>query len=138
MRLPILLVCAIGLGAWTTAPGPAPSLDGRTSPPRVIEVRMIDAGGGQWRFEPADIEVQPGDVVRFVQDDIAPHNVEFKDVPSGTDLGDARMGPFLLRKGDTYEVAIDDRFALGEHKYVCTPHAPLGMVGTINVVAAAR
>lgn len=138
MRLTILLACTLGLGAWTVGPVRAPSPDGRDAPPTVIEVRMVDTGGGQWRFEPADIDVRPGDVVRFVQDDIAPHNVEFKDVPSGTDLGDARMGPFLLRKGDTYDVAIDDRFGLGEHKYVCTPHAPLGMVGTINVVAAAQ
>jgi plastocyanin len=43
------------------------------------------------------------------------------------------MGPFLLATGETYEVVIDDRFKPGTHKYVCTPHELMGMVGTITV-----
>ena len=35
-----------------------------------------------------------------------------------------------------YEVTIDDRFAPGTHKYVCTPHEIMDMVGTITVEAA--
>ena len=138
MRFLIPLIGAVVLGAGTPQLNDAPRRNTDGPAENVVEVRMIDAGGGQWRFEPAGIDVHPGDLVRFIQDDVAPHNVEFKDVPSGTQLGPAMMGPFLLRKGETYDVAIDDRFALGEHKYVCTPHAPLGMVGTINVVAAER
>ena len=65
-----------------------------------------------------------------------PHNVEFRDLPAGTNLGAAAMGPFLLTAGETYEVTIDDRFAPGTHKYVCTPHEIMGMVGTITVEAA--
>jgi len=135
MQTLVPLFGAVVLGAWTAPPtaAPAPLHDYRV--PVVVEVRMVDAGGGQWRFEPATIDVHPGDVVRFVQDDVAPHNVQFKDVPSGSDLGAAVMGPFLLQKGETYELAIDERFAFGDHAYVCTPHEPLGMVGTINVVA---
>ena len=52
---------------------------------------------------------------------------------SGTDLGAARMGPFLLAKGQTYEVMIDARFSVGTHDYVCTPHEMMGMKGTITV-----
>lgn len=106
--------------------------------PTVVEVRMIDAGGGQWRFEPSSVEAHTGDIVRFIQDDIAPHNVQFQDVPAGTQLGAAIMGPFLLQKGETYDIAIDDRFTPGAHTYVCTPHEPLGMVGQITVVAEDR
>lgn len=98
-----------------------------------VVVKMVDRGGGQWRFAPANISVQKGDVVRFVQADIVPHNVEFKDTPKGTKLGDAAMGPFLMAKGETYEVEIDHRFAEGLHEYVCTPHVPMGMKGTITV-----
>ena len=96
-------------------------------------VKMVDKSIGQWRFEPADITVTSGDTVRFVLGDAVPHNVEFKKVPKRTKLGDARMGPFLMAKGETYDVVIDSRFAEGTHEYVCTPHEPMGMKGTIKV-----
>jgi plastocyanin len=101
--------------------------------PRVLEVLMVDKGGGQWRFEPAQIAVQHGDVVRFVQADVVPHNVQLKETPDGTDLGSAHMGSFLLQKGDVYDVTIDDRFAPGVHQFVCTPHEAMGMVGRLDV-----
>ncbi len=101
--------------------------------PQVVTVRMVDKSATQYVFEPADITVAPGTVVRFELTGSIPHNVEFKKGPSGTDLGAARMGPFLLAKGQTYEVMIDARFTLGTHDYVCTPHEMMGMKGTITV-----
>ena len=135
-RIPFALGVLILLGWTGSAEAPPAGPDMHVDGPRVLEVKMVDRGGGQWRFAPADIQVTPGDVVRFVQDDVAPHNVEFKDVPGGTTLGGAAMGPFLLQKGETYDLTIDDRFAPGLHKYVCTPHELLGMVGTIAVSAS--
>ncbi len=102
--------------------------------PEVVTVRMVDKSATDYVFEPADITVAPGTVIQFVLTGTIPHNVEFKDVPDGTDLGDAKLGPFLLTKGDVYEITIDDRFALGKHKYVCTPHEMMGMKGTITVL----
>lgn len=99
----------------------------------ILIVKMIDKGVGQWRFDPADVTVERGDVVRFVQQDIVPHNVEFTQTAKGTDLSDGAMGPFLMTKGEIYDVVIDERFAEGMHAYVCTPHAPMGMTGTITV-----
>lgn len=99
----------------------------------IIRVKMIDRGGGQWRFEPADITVQRGDVVQFVQEDVIPHNVEFKKTPRGTHLGDDAVGRFLMKKGATYDVVIDERFATGKHAYICTPHEAMGMKGTITI-----
>ena len=101
--------------------------------PQVVTVRMVDKSATQYIFEPADITVAPGTVVRFELTGFIPHNVEFKDVPAGTDLGDTRLGPFLLRKGETYEITIDERFVAGTHQYVCTPHEMMGMKGTITV-----
>jgi plastocyanin len=103
---------------------------------RVITVKMIDQGNAQWRFEPANISVRPGDTVRWIQEDVVPHNVEFKDVPDDADLGDATMGAFVFAKGDVYELLIDGRFAEGLYKYVCTPHAPLGMRAEMTVLGA--
>lgn len=107
------------------------------SAPQTVIVKMVDKSAGQWRFEPSEVDVRQGDTVRFVLDDVVPHNVEFKKVPQGTKLGDARVGPFLLKKGQTYDVVIDDRFAKGVHEYVCTPHEPMGMKGTITVLSSA-
>ena len=126
-------VATLPLAALICAAPPSQPVAVQDGSPRVVEVRMLDKGGGQWRFEPADIVARHGDVIRFVQDDVVPHNVQFKKTPKGTDLKDALMGPFLLQKGDVYEVAIDDRFAPGVHEFVCTPHEMMGMVGSIEV-----
>ncbi len=99
----------------------------------VVTVRMVDKSATEYAFEPANITVEPGTLVRFEMVGSIPHNVEFKDGPSGTDLGNARMGPFLLAKGQTYEIMIDARFTVGTHDYVCTPHEMMGMKGTITV-----
>lgn len=99
----------------------------------VVVVKMIEKSATSYAFEPARIDVEPGTVVRFVQEGAVPHNVEFKDTPDGASLGDARMGPFLLQKGETYELTIDDRFATGDYHFVCTPHEAMGMVGSLTV-----
>lgn len=103
----------------------------------LLEVTMVERGPTDMRFEPADLVVEQGDVIRFVQQGDQPHNVEFTEWPDGVELGDVRVGPFLTRKDEVYELEIDDRFAPGEYDFVCTPHIPMGMVGTITVVAAA-
>lgn len=121
---------------WATPPHQAKSA--AATPYRgahVIEVHTVDKGGGQWRFEPSDVEASPGDTVRFVQDDIVPHNVQFKSVPKGANLGAAMMGPFLIKKGDTYDLVMDGRFVAGTYHFVCTPHEAMGMKGTLTVVA---
>ncbi len=102
--------------------------------PETVIVNMVSKGPGVWRFEPAAVTVQPGDTLRFVQKDTAPHNVQFKDAPKGARLDDIRVGPFLLAVGQTYDLVIDDRFVPGEYRYVCTPHEMLGMKGSFKVL----
>jgi manganese oxidase len=105
--------------------------------PRVHEVRVLD-DGGTLRFEPADIEVKTGDVVRYVYDATMPHNVEFvrNSAPAGAELGDAWSGPYMTKRGDTYELKIADGFRNGEYSYVCAPHVSMGMKGTLTVRGA--
>lgn len=102
---------------------------------RVVTVKMVDKSATEYAFVPAEINVTPGTIVRFEMTGMMPHNVEFKDAPSGTNLGAAQFGPFLTSKGQVYEIKIDERFAVGSHKYVCTPHEMMGMTGVINVAA---
>lgn len=99
----------------------------------VVVVKMVDKSATEFAFEPATVTVSPGQTIRFVQEGMQPHNVEFRDPPSGASLDDVLMGPFLIRKGQTYELTVDDRFTEGSYPYVCTPHEAMGMKGTIVV-----
>lgn len=112
----------------------------------VVTIEMVD-----FAFEPAEVTVRPGDVVRFVQASSSPHNVEFAGTPDGTKLGDEyvvpveeigtraatfpppRMGPYLTAEGETYEFVVNDAFPAGEYRYLCTPHEAMGMKGKLIV-----
>ncbi|HEX7050596.1 MAG TPA: plastocyanin/azurin family copper-binding protein [Longimicrobiales bacterium] len=100
----------------------------------VVVVKMVD-DGTTFRFEPAKIEVSRGAVVRFVHEGTQPHNVQFKQdgVPAGVDLGAAWSGPYVISKGDTYELTIDERFKPGTYEFTCTPHMAMNMHGTLVV-----
>ena len=123
-RTCILLVCAVSAATGQT-PG--------TAAARTVIVRMIDQGLYGMAFDPTRVTVHRGDTVRFVQAGNLPHNVEFKSVQAQTDLGPSRIGPHLKVQGETYSIVIDQRFAVGKHVYVCTPHEVLGMAGIIYV-----
>lgn len=99
----------------------------------VVVVEMKEASATKYVFEPARVEVAPGQTIRFVQQGVVPHNVEFKDAPSGAALDGIRMGPFLMAKGEIYDVRIDEKFTAGTYDYICTPHEMMGMKGTIVV-----
>ncbi len=103
----------------------------------LVVVKMVDQGGGTYRFDPATVTVQPGDTVRWLETSGAPHNVQFDKWPSGSKLGSAQMGPLLTAKGATYQVVIDGRFLPGTYAYECTPHGMLGMKATLTVAPPA-
>jgi plastocyanin len=124
LLLPLVLLTALGLGVDDTPTG------------RLHIVKMVDKSTAEWRFEPSELTVAPGDTVRWVQEDVVPHNVEFRETPDGAALGAASFGEFLLQKGATYELVIDDRFADGTYVYVCTPHDPMGMRATLKVAGS--
>lgn len=104
------------------------------SKPATVIIKMVDKSAAQWRFEPSNITVSRGDTVRFVQEDIVPHNVEIIKAPKGSQIDNVKMGPFLLSRGQIYDLVMTDDFALGTIQYVCTPHVGLGMTGEIVVV----
>ncbi len=104
---------------------------------KLVVVRMVDQGGGQYRFAPAAVTVQPGDTVRWLETSGAPHNVQFDRWPSGAKLGSAQAGPLLTSKGATYQLVIDGRFPAGTYAYECLPHGMLGMKASLTVAPAA-
>jgi plastocyanin len=94
----------------------------------VHEVKMV-SGNGE-RFEPADLTVKRGDVVRFILQS-GVHNASFPADrnPAGVKLPAAT--PYLQAPGQTFDMVID--LPRGEYVYQCDPHAALGMMGTLTV-----
>lgn len=131
----IRLASIIGLALTVAAPAAsvARTSSGPGGPGHVVVVKMVEIPGQQYRFEPAAVAAQPGDTLRWVQETTVPHNVQFASKPKGARLGGAEMGPYLTNKGAVYQLVVDARFAPGSYAYVCTPHAALGMKGTITV-----
>lgn len=117
----------------------ASSLEGQNHPaaPRTITINMTQTGPTSFAFQPAQLAAQPGDTLKFVQVGSMPHNVQFKRVPAGANLGAAMIGPFLTTSGQTYTLVMDARFVLGRYDFVCTPHEAMGMTGTLTVAPGA-
>jgi len=90
-----------------------------------FEVHMLNKGAaGAMVFEPAFVQVQPGDTVTFIPTDKG-HNVEaIKDMlPEGAEV-------FKSKINDTFAVTFD---VPGVYGVKCTPHFAMGMVGLILV-----
>jgi plastocyanin len=100
---------------------------------KLVTVKMVDISATQFKFEPAEFSAGAGDTLRFVQSTATPHNVDFRTTPAGANLGAAKMGPFLVSSGQTYDLVIDARFPAGTYQFVCTPHEMMGMKGVLIV-----
>jgi plastocyanin len=95
----------------------------------VVEIRAITDDQGN-RFEPNEVEVHPGDVLRVVLVS-GVHNISF---PADKNSGAAGLpGPsdMLQLPGQTHDVPIT--FGPGEYFFQCDPHAALGMTGKLEV-----
>ena len=80
-------------------------------------------------FEPATVYVAPGDTVEWVweSEEIA-HNVHATEVPDGASWD---VQTEVVTAPMEYSYTFDE--PLGEYKYVCDPHASVGMEGTVVV-----
>lgn len=96
---------------------------------KVIEVKMITDGEGNY-FEPADFEVERGDLIRFVLVS-GVHNVSFPAAENPGRSGLPGPSDYLQLPGQTYDLLVD--LEPGRYFYQCDPHAALGMVGNIDV-----
>ena len=89
------------------------------------EVKMLNRGeSGMMVFEPAYLDIAPGDSVTFVPTDPGHNAQSIKGmVPDG-----AR--PFQGQMNKPLTVTFDKE---GIYGYKCMPHYPMGMVGVIHV-----
>lgn len=116
---------------------PAAGAQGSVTPDEgreVVEVRMVTTNNGaSGVFEPANVTVRRGDVIRWIQaDSKAAHNVSFS-MAQGNPAGFQAPpdGPYLTTEGQTYELKVD--WEPGTYNYVCVPHMATGMTGTVTV-----
>jgi len=93
-----------------------------------VEVKMLNKGanGEMMVFEPAVVQIAPGDTVRFLATNPG-HNAE--SVPGM--LPDGAKG-FRTTFNQTAEVTFETE---GVYGYKCLPHYAMGMVGLVRVGA---
>jgi len=108
----------------------------------VHEIRMVSSAKGEFRFEPASVQVRRGDVLLFRAVRGAPHSIVFdgRDV-SAADRGrlneamPRRAGDLsspLLTEGAEYRVVVPALTA-GSYRFFCLPHKAYDMKGEVTV-----
>jgi plastocyanin len=106
------------------------------------DVKM-ELDGSKYKFDPDDLTIQSGDVVRYHNMSGGPHNVSFwpDSIPSGAaDALKKNMpnqmapleGPLLTEPNGVYEVSFAGA-PKGDYKFYCLPHLALGMKGKLTV-----
>ena len=119
----------------TTTAGPSTGTTTTPAGDAVVVQVTTTANGASGTFEPQNVTVRRGQTIRWVIQPgpvVAAHNVSFATAqgnPAGfTPPADS---PYLQNPGDQFEMAVD--LPAGTYHYTCTPHATLGMNGTITV-----
>jgi plastocyanin len=127
-------------GDSAAAPGqaaPAPAATGKTH-----DVNMV-LDGSKYKYDPDNLTIKSGDVVRYHNKSGGPHNVSFwpDSIPSGAaDALKKNMpnqmapleGPLLTEPAVVYEVSFAGA-PKGDYKFYCLPHLALGMKGKLKV-----
>lgn len=122
--------------APTGAAAPATEAVGATVTPdpggKVIDVHMkTTQGGASGVFEPADFTAKKGDVIRFINDGGAAHNVNFQIDQNAGNASLPGPSPYMTGAGQSWEMKVD--MAPGTYPYHCDPHAVTGMKGVMTV-----
>ena len=90
----------------------------------VFATEVVMGAGANLVFDPAEITINVGDTVRFVNEALPPHNVIVKEA-SALSHEELAFAP-----GDSFEITFPDA---GDYTYVCGPHEGAGMTGIIHV-----
>lgn len=90
----------------------------------VFATDVTMGANGSLIFDPADITINVGDTVRFVNDTLPPHNVIVEDHPDFSHDG------LAFAPGESFEITFPEA---GDFNFWCDPHKGAGMTGTIHV-----
>ncbi len=101
-----------------------------------ITVKM-GADSGMLMFEPANVTIQSGDTVKWVNNKLPPHNIVFDDktIPAGGKELASKLthDQLMFSPGESYEITFGGDMPVGTYTYYCAPHRGAGMVGKITV-----
>jgi plastocyanin len=113
-----LALCAVALviGSFFMAVSPAAA--------ETYTVKM-GADSGMLAFEPSTLTIKAGDIVKWVNNKLPPHNVMFEGAAANKSHDQLMFSP-----GESYEATFD---APGTYSYYCSPHRGAGMAGKIVV-----
>jgi plastocyanin len=130
--------------ANATASSPSPSAESAAPiTGQTVEVKMLQDEKGNYRFDPADVNIKSGDGVKFIMTSGGPHNVAFDpaQIPAEakTQLS-ANMqqqvselsSPMMMNPNETYTISFG-KMPPGKYEFHCTPHLAMGMKGTITI-----
>lgn len=120
----------------------APAANAPAGTGKTHDVNMV-LDGSKYKFDPDNLTIQSGDVVRYHNKSGGPHNVSFwaDSIPSGAaDPLKNNMpnqmapleGPLLTEPDAVYQVSFAGA-PKGEYKYYCLPHLALGMKAKLTV-----
>jgi plastocyanin len=123
-------------------PAAAPAAEPAAGGGATHDVSM-ELQGSTYKFDPSDLTIKAGDVVKFHNKSGGPHNVSFwsDSIPSGAaDVLKKNMpdqmapleGPLLTEPEGVYSVSFAGA-PTGDYKFYCLPHLALGMHGKITV-----
>lgn len=113
------------------APAPPPPTAAAASGD-TITIRMVTTqAGAAGQFEPAEVTAKPGDVLHFVSDGGAPHNLSFPPTENPGASGLPPAGTYLTSAGQAIDVPVT--FAPGSYTFQCDPHMATGMKGKLTV-----
>jgi plastocyanin len=147
LRAICIAICAVlTLAACDRASGPVEEasetelLDRLTTSPRGVNVHLVRmvSRGDTYAFEPDQIEVRRGDLVRFVMDSPQPESVAFDEdglSPEAAEfvrLHDLGHGELLTSAGAVYDVSFRDA-PPGRYPFRSIIHAERGMTGAVVV-----
>ena len=85
---------------------------------------VVMGAGANLVFDPAEITINAGDTVRFVNEALPPHNVIVKNAAAFS------HEELAFAPGDSFEITFTEP---GDFDYVCGPHEGAGMTGIIHV-----
>ena len=97
---------------------------------KIIMVTMLTDDQGNNKFEPAEIEAHPGDVVRFTLK-TGVHNMHFLRDSNSVKDGLPPASQLLQLPGQTVDLKVT--MPAGKYYLQCDPHAALGMKAKLEV-----
>ena len=128
--------------ATTTADTAAPAATAPAATAGATHDVNMSLVEGQYRFEPADLTVKAGDVVRFHNKSGGPHNVAFwaDSIPAGgaeaiqvVDAAAPLTSQMVVEQDAIITVNVGASAPTGEYRFTCQPHAAMGMNGKLTV-----